>query len=282
MALWPADFWASRRCFMASNTWFSTASIPRSLTNWLISSSDRPSSSWARASGLLMSLISLIAANPTHDANDAERLLRRLRAPQLHRVLTVVDRRADPARRVASQPRAPPPGLRGVTAFRHPGPDELARPCGPDQQHGLACVVRPVGGRRGDHSQLPAVLPHPNTRGRAVADRVDNDDHPLPADRVGGDCAQHGVAHRCAHPGRGRAALADRVPRHQRRVGPDVRRGPGQCLTTTTSSMSLTACGGARSKSSRRTRLHRAAPSPRSPTAAPSYPPSPTSAPSPP
>src|SRR3954464_3285673 len=84
MALWPADFWASRRCFMASNTWFSTASIPRSLTNWLISSSDRPSSSWARASGLLMSLISLTRANPTHDGG--------LNMPDDEDVLDVADR----------------------------------------------------------------------------------------------------------------------------------------------------------------------------------------------
>src|SRR4051812_34974997 len=128
-ALWPADFWGSSRSFMASNTWVRMVSTPAAVANSLISSSDRPSSSWARASGLFASLIwSLITRNTT---DHAERLLRGLRPAGLHRVRTVAGRGSDPARRMVQEPRAPPPGVRRLAPLRHPG------------AHGPALVGRP-------------------------------------------------------------------------------------------------------------------------------------------
>src|SRR5947209_8158816 len=128
---------------MASKTWVSTVSTPAASTNWLISSSDRPSRSWARASGLFASLMSVTRRNTTHRA---ERLLRRLRAAELHRVRALAHRRADTARRLATEPRPPAQGLCGVVALRDPGPHEPPRPRRPGRHHRVARVVRGVGG----------------------------------------------------------------------------------------------------------------------------------------
>src|SRR5438132_4535565 len=95
-ALWPAALVGSRRSFMASKTWPSTVSTPAASTNWLISSSDRPSSSWPSASGLLASLRSLTAqkTNPATDFEDERRLGHR-RPPLARRDL---DRGTPPVR----------------------------------------------------------------------------------------------------------------------------------------------------------------------------------------
>src|SRR6266571_3168523 len=127
---------------MASKTWARTVSTPAALTNSLISSSDRPSSSWARASGLLVSPMSVTSANPTHHA---ERLLRRLRTPELHRLRPLADRRADPPRRLAAQSRPPAPGVRRLSALRPSRTDEPARSGRPNQRDNVAHLVRAVG-----------------------------------------------------------------------------------------------------------------------------------------
>src|SRR5205807_6555850 len=157
-ALWPAAFSGAKRSCMASNTWLSTVSTPAAVTNSLISSSDRPSSSWARASGLLVSLKSLTSGNLT---DRAERLLRRLRPAELHGLRAVADRRADPPRRLETESRAPSPGLCRVAALRHPRAHEPPRPGRPSQRHRVACVVRGVSGRRRADPRLSPVLPDP-------------------------------------------------------------------------------------------------------------------------
>src|SRR5438874_9340294 len=145
-ALWPAAFSGAKRSCMASNTWLNTVSTPAAVTNSLISSSDRPSSSWARASGLLVSLRSLTGPKTT---DRAERLLRRLRPAELHRLRAVAHRRADPPRRMETESRASAPGLRRVAPLRHPRAHEPPRPGRPRQRHRVAGVVRGIGGPRG-------------------------------------------------------------------------------------------------------------------------------------
>src|SRR4051794_38285660 len=147
--------------------------MPAALTNSLISSSDRPSSSWARASGLFTSLISLTAANPTHDA---ERLLRRLRAAELHRVWPLADRRPDPSQRVAPQPWPPPAGLRGLPALRPSRTDEPPRPRRSNQRGRVARLVRRLGGGGRPHPRLHPVLACSHTAGAPVAARIDGVD----------------------------------------------------------------------------------------------------------
>src|SRR5947209_9065247 len=175
-ALCPADFWGSRRSFMASKTWESTVSTPAALTNSLISSSDRPSSSWARASGLLASLMSVTRRNTIHRA---ERLLRRLRAAELHRLRPVADRRPDPAQRLAAQPRSPTPGLRGVSPLRPARAHEPARPRRSQQYLGVASVVRTLRGGGRHHPGLHPVLAGPHTTRAALAGGVHRVDHPV-------------------------------------------------------------------------------------------------------
>src|SRR5437588_3615194 len=221
-ALWPAAFSGAKRSCMASNTWLSTVSTPAAVTNSLISSSDRPSSSWARASGLLVSLRSLTGRNTT---DRADRLLRRLRAAELHGLRAVAHRRADPPRRLAKEPRTSPPGLRGVAPLRHPRPHEPARPRRPHQRHSVARLLRPVGRHGCAHPGLPPVLVDPDAPRKALAARVDAVDHPLPARGSRRRRPGRRPRHRRPPQDRGRPLVADRLPRDQRGLGPDVRRG---------------------------------------------------------
>src|SRR5438874_12890606 len=223
-ALWPAAFSGAKRSCMASNTWLNTVSTPAAVTNSLISSSDRPSSNWARASGLLVSLRSLTGRNTT---DHAERLLRRLRPPELHGLRALAHRRADPSRRLATEPRAPPPRLCRVAPLRHAWAHEPARPRRPLERHRVARLLRPLGGRGGPHPRLPPVLGHPDAPRTALADRVHCVDRALRPHRARGRGAACCQGHRCPPQDRGRAPVADRLPRDQRGVGPDVRRGAG-------------------------------------------------------
>src|SRR5574341_1336665 len=72
----------------------------------------------------------------------AEGLLPRARSSELHLARVVAHRRADPTRRVASQPAKPSPRLRGLVAVRAARFDELAVAHRPREPSAVARELR--------------------------------------------------------------------------------------------------------------------------------------------